>query len=78
MVEMLMSESAEVIIEDLREQIQSSWQRLADDVFSFDFFSAQFKNFLDNPLIIAITTALLVVAGFVLFARAISIFNIKH
>lgn len=78
MVEMLMSESAEVIIEDLREQIQSSWQRLADRVFSFDFFSAQFKNFLDNPLIIAITTALLVVAGFVLFARAISIFNIKH
>ena len=78
MIEIFMSVSSDAVVEDLREQIQSSWQRLADDFFSFDFFSAQFQNFLENPLIIAITTALLVVAGFVIFARAISIFNIKH
>lgn len=78
MIEMLMSEAAEVVADDLGVEINEAWQGLADAVFSPDFIVTQFRNMLDNPLILAITSALLVVAGFHIFARAVSIFISKY
>ena len=78
MVDMLMCEAAEVVVDDLGSQINKAWQDLADAVFNPSIIIYSFEEMVKNPLVLAVCSALLVVSGFVLFARAISIFNIKH
>ena len=63
---------------DLLTQINDAWQGLADALFNPSIIIYSFEEMVKNPLVLAVCSALLVVADFVLFARAISIFNIKH
>lgn len=68
----------EAATDDLLTQINDAWEELAEAVFNPSFITSSLDEMVKNPLVLAICSALLVVAGFVLFARAISIFNIKH
>ena len=74
MIEMAMCEAAS----DLLSQINNAWQDLANAVFNPSFIVYSLEEIVKNPLCIAITSALIVVAGFILFAHVISIFNTKH
>ena len=58
--------------------IAEAWENLAKAVFNPELIKASLAEIVKNPLVISVTSALLVVAGFAIFARAISIFNIKH
>ncbi len=75
MIELALSEAA--VADDLLTQVNNAWQSLADAVFNPDIIIYSFEEMVKNPLAMSITSALLVVAGFALFARAISIFNTK-
>ena len=76
MIDMLyMCEAAS---DDLLTQINDAWEDLAEAVFNPSLITSSFEEMVKNPLVLAVCSALLVVAGFFLFARAISIFNIKH
>ena len=68
----------EAASDDLLTQINNAWQGLADALFNPSIIIYSFEEMVKNPLVLAVCSALLVVSGFVLFARAISIFNIKH
>ena len=68
----------EAASDDLHTQINDAWQGLTDTLFNPSIIIYSFEEMVKNPLVLAVCSALLVVAGFVLFARAISIFNIKH
>ena len=63
---------------DLLSQINNAWQNLANAVFNPSIIFFSLEEIVKNPLCIAITSALIVVAGFILFAQVISIFNTKH
>lgn len=63
---------------NLSDDIREAWENLAKAVFNPDIIKTSLAEILKNPLVISISSALLVVAGFYIFARAISIFNIKH
>ena len=78
MIDMLMLNLCEAATDDLLTQINDAWEELAEAVFTPSYITSSFEEMLKNPLVLAVCSALLVVAGFVLFARAISIFNIKH
>lgn len=72
----LLSEAASA--DDLLTQIEDAWQGLADYVYNPIFIFEVFGQVLDNPLAVSITSALLVVAAFALFSRAISVFNTRN
>lgn len=75
MVDMLMVSEASA---DLLTQINDAWQGLADALFNPSIIIYSFEEMVKNPLVLSVCSALLVVAGFAIFARALSIFNIKH
>lgn len=75
MVELALSEAA--VADDLLTQVNNAWQGLADAVFNPTIIIYSLEEMMKNPLAMSIISALLVVAGFALFARAISIFNTK-
>lgn len=72
----LLSEAASA--DDLLTQIEDAWQGLADYVYNPLFIFEVLGQVFDNPLAVSITSALLVVAGFALFSRAISVFNTRN
>lgn len=76
MIGIALSEAA--VADDLLTQVNDAWQDLADYVFNpLGIFTA-FQHFAENPLCVSVTSALLVVAGFALFSRAVSVFNTKQ
>ena len=75
MIDMLFVSEASA---DLLTQINNAWQGLADALFNPSIIIYSFEEMVKNPLVLAVCSALLVVAGFFIFARAISIFNTKH
>ena len=78
MIELLSEAALSPSAAQLSEEINKAWENLADSVFSPDYVIQLLSDIVQNPLCIAITAALLVVAGFKFFASICSVFNIRH
>lgn len=62
---------------ELDEDLNAAWQGLADFLFNPSFIIAQLGDFLKNPFILAVLSALLCVAAFHIFTRLILFFRGK-
>lgn len=78
MIELLSEAALAPSVAQLSEDLNKAWENLADSVFTPDYVIQLLSDIVQNPLCIAITTALLVVAGFKVFAQMCSVFNNRH